>query len=1366
MMNPKFLIMKLNPFIKFSAILLLFIFQNISAQQNNVYDSQPKYPFLFKALIPIERNEPEWIHKMYSEKPNIFEIEKAYLTYYKSNDFVKTLHTQNYKHLMKLVHQNRWFDDNGFILINENQEMEQSFLRSNNTTQLANWTPIGPLETYENGGIVTGSHQVNVYTIAQSNSNPLVMLCGTETGAIFKSTDKGDNWFPLGNSFFNDGVSSVEIDPTNADIMFVGSSNRIYRSTDGGISWSQVLNVSSLHIYEFAINPLNNQIIFAAGNKGLYKSIDGGSSWSQVYTEVCWDIKFKSDDAQTIFLLKSNTSLKLTEFYKSIDGGATFTLKSNGWFVPTSTSSIGGARMGVTNADANRIYVAMLGNVDDYATDVNFIGVYRSDNAGESWTLPYDQNNDGIPNNNPGGLYSANHWCFSCFDINGGSYDQGFYNLAIDVSDTDPNKFLMGMLNLFKSENGGVTFNRWGGYACDSCTPYYRHPDHQDILVNGNDVFVATDGGIDLYDANLNIIRAINKGINGSDNWGFGQGWNEDVVTAGRYHNGNGVYHTNYGNGKFISLGGGESATGYVSLGNNFQVYHSDISAQKITSNLTTLNTSIPNFALFPNESYYTSNKSEIVYDPRYFNHMYMGSENKLWKSEDGGYSFNLIQAFGSSTDNIVTGIEVSRQNPNIIFVAQRDGSLAKLWRTQDGGISWTQITLPSTHVTMYLSLNESNTLFIGFGSGSNKVFKSNDLGNSWINLTTSTISSQGVTGVIVQMGTNDGVYITMSGNNQIYYRNATHSDWQLFNHGLPINKRFMGVLPFYKNGEIRVSGTRGFWRSPLFEISIPVAQPMVANKEVNCSRQLVQFDDYSVLNHTGASWQWSFPGATTVSSTTIRNPIVTYSNPGSYDVTLTVTDANGISSTKTIQNMIVVDPSFCLPKPMPEKSIYFNGVSNQYLTMSFDTPKTVSNFTLTAWIKPDGIQSDYSSIFYTNGMSLDFKNSRNELGTHCGGLWWYNSGLIVPKDKWSYVALIYTPTKVTIILNEQKYEINASFLPQDLTTLDFGIHNRRGDRQYKGYLEEVCLWDKALTIDEIRLNRHLTKIVNNDPNFFAYYQFNDVLTGKIYDVIGDNDLTVINGVSIMNSSCPIGPGISKKINIAQNNTIFDFDLSQVKITTQNLNFNGDVIVTKLNSFPFLRPNLGYDINSEHYIIENYGTNNDIGILESLQFSTVPNIGDLSNSQLKLYQRERNSDLQSDWIDKGSPSNRNGIAIDFSHINITTPVPFNNNSSNNILYQSSGQFYVTSLVPLSVSSNVETNSIIAFPNPIYQGGKLTFLGIDEDFKFILYDINGKIVLKRSVFNNNIIIDDVISKGIYFYKIETIKKIFNGKIIIE
>lgn len=1338
--------------LKLSLPLIFLFFINVfQAQESNYIEPKPKYPLLFKALIPVEKNAPEWIHKLYSDNPNIYDIENSYLAFFNSNDFVKTLHTQNYKHFMKEVYQNHWFDDDGFVIVKDKILNEQSLSRSSSSTesmQVANWTPIGPFETFENGGVVTGSHQVNVYTLAQSISNPLVMLCGTETGAIFKSTDKGENWSPVGDNVFNEGgIRSVEIDPTNANIMYVGTINRIYRSTDGGTTWSQVLNINQLSIYEFAINPSNNQLIFAAGNKGLYKSINGGTTWNQVFTDVCWDIKFKTNDAQTIFLLKSNPTLKLTEFYKSIDGGATFALKSNGWFVPTSTSTIGGARMGVTNADGNKIYVVMLGNVDNYATDVNFIGVYRSDNAGENWSLPYDQNNDGVPNNNPGGPYDGvNHWCFTFFNTNAGDYDQGFYNLAIDVSDTDPNKFLMGMLNLFKSENGGATYTRWGGYVCDNCTPYYRHPDHQDILINGNDVFVATDGGIDLYDVNLNIIRAINKGINASDNWGFGQGWNEDIVTAGRYHNGNGVYHSNFGNGKFISLGGGEAATGYVNLGNNFKVYHSDIGARQITSNFTTLNTSTPNLALFPNESYFTYNKSELEYDPRYFNQLYMGVENKLWKSENGGNSFNLIQTFGTSTNSRVTGIEISRQNPNVIFVAQRDGSVPRLWRTQDGGITWTEISLPSTQVTMYISINENNTLFIGFGSGNNKVYKSSDLGSTWINLTTSTISSQGIVGIAAQMGTNDGVYITMAGSNNIYYRNSTHTDWQLFNHGLPINKLFMGVLPFYKNGELRVSGTRGFWKTALFEVSLPVAQPMVASKQVDCHRTQIQFDDYSVLNHSGASWNWSFPGASTVSSTTIRNPIVTYSTPGFYSVTLTVIDGNGIFSTKTIPNMIEVLPSTCAVETASLKVLEMT-TSSQAIISDNLTYGSTSNITFTGWVKPNGIQADWSGIVCL-GTSLAFGfSTNNQLQFH--PTYWAPTGLFANMNEWNFVAIRYTPTQVTIFLNDKKWSLSGTYHPVVLNRIILGKHFDWNSRTYKGQMEEFAIWNKALSDDEIYLSRHLIKENVSDVNLIAYYQFNNTQnSGLVYDKKNTHDLTILGSINFPLSTAPVGVGTSQLMTI---NTpgAYNFSIPNANLTFDGQTPNGKVVVSKLNVTPNEAP-VTNSTGNEYWILNNYGTNLSFNGLSSVNLNTASNVSSFNPSNFTIFKRPSNGHLQPDWLQDAPATSLNNNTINFPGLNLNQSL----------------QWFIGSNVSLGLNQLAPQLNYVIYPNPYIQGRQLKIEGLNTKFIFKLYDVNGKIVFNKQITSQNIELDTTFSKGIYFYRIETDTNLYNGKLIIE
>ncbi len=1327
----------------------------------------PKYPQLFKTLsCPVKESDPEWVKKMYSSNPNFFEIIELYKEYYKANEFIKNTHTQNFKHFNRIIKSNHYYNEDGAVVIVEplNLSINLSHQRQNMQNPNSVWVPVAPIETFENNGNRKSEH-VNTYCIAQSKSNPNVLYCGTETGAIFKSTDKAENWTEVGKLVFDYGTAqAIKIDPNNENIVYVAHDTRLFKTIDGGLNWTLLTTTTWQSDVEVCNS--NSNIIYLSGNFGLKRSTDAGVSWTTIITDVVTDIEFKSNDDTTIFIAKKNTAINRFEIWKSIDNGLTFTAKTNGWYIPTNgiANHAEGAKIANRLADPNRLYVLLLGNDTDHATDLNYLGVYKSTDAGESWSLPYDGDNNGAPDNNPGGPYSSTHWAMSTFNVNGGSYDQGFYNAAIDASDTNPDVFIVGMLNLFKSTNAGTTFKLHGGYGCTDCSPRYRHPDIQGIYVQNADVWVVTDGGVDKYDSDLNFYDSKNKGITTCDLWGFDQGWNEDVLVGGRYHTGNMAYHENYQNGQTLSLGGGESATGFVNLGENKRVYHDDIGGKIIPSNLIGSITDVPNLTKFPN-AWESIVKSEIVNDPRWWNHIYLGKDNKLWKSEDYGQNFSLLHEFGTSP-NTIKGIEISRNNPNLMFVAHHLGSSVKLWKSIDGGLNWTEISLPINTNKFTLSLNEQNELYVSFdtgGNNTNKVFKSTNFGQSWINLTTSVLNGYAILDTEVQEGTNGGVYIISSRN--VFYRNNTMNDWVNISDGIPASFRLLDAKPFYKTGKLRLAGNRGVWERDFYENSVPQAQPMVANKEVFCNRQVIQFEDYSILNHTNASWSWSFPGATNVSSTSVRNPLVTYANPGSYDVTLTVTNSNG-TNTKTIQNMIVVGPSLCSPKPQAEKAVYFNGTSSQYLTKAFNTPKTVTNFTFTAWIKPDGIQSDYSSVLFTNGITLDFKNGTNELGTHCGGLWWYNSGLIVPKDKWSYVALIYTPTKVTIVLNEKKYEINASFASQNLTQLDFGIHNRRVDRQYKGLIEEVCLWDKALSLDEIRLNKHLTKVGNTDPNLFAYYQFNDVLTGLIYDVKNDNDLNVVSGPVVIDSSCPIGPGVSQKLAISQNNTTFDFNNSNVKISTLESNFNGDVVVTRLNVNPYLRPTLEYDLNSEYYIIENYGTTSDVGIIGNLEFSNISNLGTLTNTQLKLYQRERNSDTSTEWTDKGNPFSINGTAINFPLINLTSITPLNNNSSDNTLNQSSGQFYLASTVSLSNNSNeIKNDEIIAYPNPSNLTQGVSFTNIGQDALIEIFDATGKSVFVK-IISELEKINFSKSPGIYFYRIETNNRIVLGKLIVN
>ena len=90
----------------------------------------------------------------------------------------------------------------------------------------------------------------------------------------------------------------------------------------------------------------------------------------------------------------------------------------------------------------------------------------------------------------------------------------GFYDSNVEVSDTDPDHFLLGDIRLARSFDGGITYT---DMMAQNNGIGYRHVDIQEIEINGNDAWVASDGGIDYYNAvTLDIIESRNKGIDGS----------------------------------------------------------------------------------------------------------------------------------------------------------------------------------------------------------------------------------------------------------------------------------------------------------------------------------------------------------------------------------------------------------------------------------------------------------------------------------------------------------------------------------------------------------------------------------------------------------------------------------------------------------------------------------------------------------------------------------------------------------------------------------------------------------------------------------------------------------------------------------
>ena len=934
----------------------------------------------FKTIPAINNDTPKWVKLMYSDNPNVGEVEDLYRQYYKVNKFVKTIHTQNHKHWIRKVEP--LLDQNGFIKqLNQSEEDNKFELlkkkRKEKTGLLVprsdtGWFAMGPFETFGTDPAIPISLHKNIYAIDQSLSDPNILICGTESGGVYKSIDKASNWTLISlGEVFSGNNSAVKIHPSNSNNYLVSSNRRIYQSIDGGVTWVE-RHFTNGTGHEFTYSPLNNEIIFHASSSGLFKSTDGGLNWAQVYSDKCWDIDFHPTNSDIVYLLKSNPTAKRSELFRSDDHGDTWVLKDNGWYTPADIDSAidYGGKIAVTPALADLVYVCLIG--DSKNGDNGWIGVYKSNDQGEIWSNPSGQD---------GGPYGPENgdadWNVAAL---GNGYHQGFYNFDMEVSAVNPNKIWIATIRLTESIDGGQTFEGIGGPA-PSPRLNYIHADVQDIEVNGDDIWIATDGGIDYSDDELMTHVALNRGIQAADFWGFNTGWNEDTFTGGKYHDGTSGWFENYGLGKAYNIGGVEEASGYVhpiesrKLMYRTNYISDDTSVKTIPEIFGNEIINHPALPIRPNEIYWIAERSGVYFDPRYADHMYVGLENSVYKSTNGGITFDVIYTFPSG---LVFEIEISRSNPNVMYAVLQpsDGywSPSEIWKSTNGGISWNKTTTDPTgnkrRFRISIHPEDENKLWVCTPGGENgsKVHYTSDGGATWQNKTTSVLDAEDIADILYQGGTNDIVYL--ASRNGVFYWDANTSEWINYSTDLPLVTKSWQINPFYRDSELRL-GTqgRGVWGRKMQDTQFyPIAQPITYSDSVNCLMLPVQFDCYSMLNHEGASWEWNItPEPLSISSDAIRNPIVVFGDVGTYDVSLTVTDSSGNSDTKTITDMITVIDNDCAH-------------SESFGSMQYNDGVTLVNFNgiTNASGKPSGYSDYTESISTTIEIGNDYDLSVN----------------------------------------------------------------------------------------------------------------------------------------------------------------------------------------------------------------------------------------------------------------------------------------------------------------------------------------------------------------------------------------------------
>src|ERR1043165_2265087 len=351
------------------------------------------------------------------------------------------------------------------------------------------WRCIGPHRGGRTVGAVGVPQQPNVFYI------------GVNNGGVWKTTDYGRTWFPIFDDNPTGSIGDIVVSPSNPNVIYVGSGeglqrpdlsvgDGIYKSIDGGKTWTHLGFNDAQQIGGMAIDPANENRVFVAvlghpygpnTERGVYRTLDGGKTLEKVL------YKDENTGAVQVTIDSKNPNIIYADLwagrqgpwengswngpesglFKSTDGGTTWKKLTQG--LPTTQQGLGRIGFAVAPSDPNRLYA----NVESPGMG----GIYRSDDAGESWKLITNDNRYfgrssdfaelKVDPKNADIVYSANVVTWRSTDgaktwtaFRGAPGGDDYHRIWINPN--DPNIILLAVdQGAIITVNGGQTFSSW-----------------------------------------------------------------------------------------------------------------------------------------------------------------------------------------------------------------------------------------------------------------------------------------------------------------------------------------------------------------------------------------------------------------------------------------------------------------------------------------------------------------------------------------------------------------------------------------------------------------------------------------------------------------------------------------------------------------------------------------------------------------------------------------------------------------------------------------------------------------------------------------------------------------------------------------
>lgn len=662
------------------------------------------------------------------------------------------------------------------------------------------------------GPAVTGGR---IHDVEALPNDPSTIYVATASGGLWKSTNKGTTWKPIFDDQPVSTFGDVAIAPSDPNIIWAGTGeqnnrqstswgNGVYRSTDGGETWTHTGLVETRHIGTIEVHPKKAEMAYVAalGNlwkssseRGVFKTEDAGVTWNKVlYADSLTgvvDLEMDHKKPNTLYAATYQRLRRTWGFngggpgsgiWKTTNGGKKWQKLSNG--IPEGDK--GRIGLAIARSNTNVVYAII-----EHAKES---GVYRSDNKGKSWQK--------VNKLNPRPMYYSH----------------------IFVDPTDENRIYVLATEFFMSEDGGKTFRQM------PTRPTYDvgvHSDHHSLWINPNNpmhFYLAGDAGLHESWDRGETYRHINNfpigqfyaigfdmstpyqiygGMQDNHSWvgpsatrrwigiinddwkqmGFGDGmYHQPDPTSSRF-----VY-TNAQNGNLTRLDG--------RTGDRLDIQPYPKQGEKpyrfdwVTPSL--ISSHDPKTVYFGGNLLFISNDRglnwkrtedltrQVVRDSLFL--MGVQGKEKMLSKNDGTSSYGEI-----------TTISESPLNPHILWIGTDDGNVQV---SLDGGKSWQNVSgnikgvRDGTYVSRIIASKLSaGTAYVTFdahrdGDWAPYVFKTADYGENWTTLTNG-LPADGSVNVIIEhpenpnlmfIGTEHALFVSMNAGKQ----------WVKFDSNLP----------------------------------------------------------------------------------------------------------------------------------------------------------------------------------------------------------------------------------------------------------------------------------------------------------------------------------------------------------------------------------------------------------------------------------------------------------------------------------------------------------------------------------------------------------------------------------------------------